>query len=151
MEKRRRVAVCDNSLNMAGIIASLKADTTLEVLPIDIDASSVRQSVSENDLAALVFDLSNPSLSLDVTILRDRPDLLLIGVDFSKDEMLVLSSHPAQALGVADLVSVIHQQEFSSSFLCEKNHETNHQSSFAETASVKRKGPNESNETQSIY
>lgn len=151
MEQPRRVAVCDNSLNMAGIVASLKADITLEILTIDMDASNVRQSVSENDLAALVFDLSSPSVSLDVTVLRDQPGLLLIGVDFSKDEMVVLSSHPVQALSVADLVRVIHQREFSSAALCDEDHEMNHQSSFAETTSVKRKGPNESNETQSIY
>jgi hypothetical protein len=112
---------------MAGIVASLKADTTLEVFTIDFDASNVRQSVSENDLAALVFDLSNPSLSLDVTMLRDQPDMLLIGVDFSKDEMLVLSCHPIQALSVTDLVSVIHQNEFPSSPFRGENHEKNYQ------------------------
>ena len=116
MEKRRRVAVYGNSLNMAGIVASLKADTTLEVLCVNLDSPNARQSLDENDLAAIVFDLSDLPRRLDVTLLRDRPGLLLIGVDPSRDEMLVLSSHPAQALSMADLVSVIHQKEFPSSF-----------------------------------
>ena len=111
MEKRRRVAVCDKSLNMAGIIASLKEETTLEVLCVDLVSPDARQSLDEYDLAAIVFDLNAPSLRLNVTLLRDRPDLLLIGVDFSRDEMLVLSSHPEQALSVADLVQVIHQKD----------------------------------------
>ena len=123
MEKRRRVAVYGNSLNMAGIVASLKADTTLEVLCVNLDSPSARQSLDENDLAAIIFDLSDPPVRLDVTLLRDRPDLLLIGVDPSRDEMLILSSHPAQALSMADLVSVIHQKEFPSSSLREENHE----------------------------
>ena len=130
MEKRRRVAVYGNSLNMAGIVASLKADTTLEVLCINLDSPNAWQSLDENDLAAIVFDLSDPSLRLDVTLLRDRPGLLLIGVDPSRDEMLVLSSHPAQALSMADLVSAIHQKEFPSSSFCGENHEMNCQRRF---------------------
>lgn len=111
MENRRRVAVYGNSLNMAGIVASLKVDTTLEVLCVNLDSPEARQSLDENDLAAIVFDLSDPPLGLDLTLLRDRPCLLLIGVDPSRDEMLVLSSHPEQALGVVDLVKVIHQKD----------------------------------------
>jgi hypothetical protein len=116
MEKRRRVVVYGNSLNMAGIVASLKADTTLEVLCVNLNSPNARQCLDENDLAAIVFDLSDPHLRLDVTLLRDRPGLLLIGVDSSSEEMLVLSSQPAKALSMADLVSVIHQKEFPSSF-----------------------------------
>jgi hypothetical protein len=126
MEKRRRVAVYGNSLNMAGIVASLKADTTLEVLCVDLNSPSARQSLDENDLAAIVFDLSDRPLRLDVTLLRDRPGLLLIGVDPSRNELLILSSHPAPALSVADLVSLIHQKEFPSSPFRGENHEMNH-------------------------
>jgi hypothetical protein len=121
MEKLRRVAVYGNSLNMAGIVASLKVDTTLEVQCVNLDSPNARQSLDENDLAAIVFDLSDPPLRLDVTLLRDRPGLVLIGVDLSRDEMLVLSSQPAQALSMADLVSVIHQKKNPSSFYCGEN------------------------------
>lgn len=111
MDKRRRVVVYGNSLNMAGIVASLKADTTLEVLCVNLDSPDARQCLDENDLAAIVFDLSDPHLHPDVTLLRGRPGLLLIGVDPSRDEMLVLSSHYEQALSVVDLVKVIHQKD----------------------------------------
>jgi hypothetical protein len=127
MGRRRRVAVYGNSLNMAGIVAGLKVDTTLDVLCVNLDSPSVRQSLDENDLAAIVFDLSDPPVQLDITLLRDRPDLLLIGIDPSRDEMLILSSHPAQALSMADLASVIHQKEFPSSSLRQENHNVNHQ------------------------
>jgi len=115
MKDCRRVAVYGNSLNMAGIVASLKADTTLEVICVHPDSPNARQSLDETDIAAIVFDLSDTPLLLDVTLLRDRPGLILIGVDPSRDEMLVLSSHPEQALSMADLVSVIHQKEIPSS------------------------------------
>lgn len=111
MEKRRRVVVYGHSLNMAGIVASLKADPTLEVLCVDIDSPKTLQSVDENDITAIVFDLGDPPPRLNITLLRDLPGLLLIGVDPSRDEMLVLSSHPEQALTVADLVKVLRQQD----------------------------------------
>ena len=121
MKKRRRVAVYGNSLTMAGIVASLKADRTLEVLCVNLDSPTARQSLDENDLAAILFDQNDSPLLLDIPLLRDRPGLLLIGLDPSRDEMLVLSSHPEQALSMADLVSVIHQKEIpSTSFLGEK-------------------------------
>jgi hypothetical protein len=126
MDKRRRVAVYGNSLNIAGIVASLKADTTLEVLCVNLVSPNARQSLDENDLAAIVFDLGDPPLRPDFTLLRNRPGLLLIGVDSSRNEMLVLSSYPAQALSMADLVRVIHQKEFPSNSFRGENREMNH-------------------------
>ena len=111
MEKHRQVAVYGNSLNMAGIVASLKTDPTLEILCVNPDSPDARKSLDENNLAAIVFELSDPALKLDVAVLRDRPGLLLIGVDPSMDEVLVLSSYPEQVLSVADLVKVIRQKD----------------------------------------
>jgi hypothetical protein len=111
VEKRGRVVVYGNSLNMAGIIASLKADPTLEVLCVSIDSPKTLQSVDKDDITAIVFDLGDPPVRLDVTLLRDLPGPLSIGLDFSRDEMLILCSQPEQALSVADLVKVIHQKE----------------------------------------
>jgi len=127
MEKRRRVAVYGKSLNMAVIVASLKADSTLEVFYVDLDSPKAPQSLEENDLAAIVFDLSDPAHKLDVTVLRNRPGLLLIGVDTGKNEILVLSSRSMQAHSMADLVDVIHQKENSASPFPGEKHETNQQ------------------------
>ena len=115
MDKHGRVAVIGNSLTMAGIAASLKADTTLKVVCASPDSPTAWDSLDENYLAAIVFDLTDPSIKLDVAVLRNWPSLLLIGVDPSKDEILVLSSRPAQMFGMADLVGMIHLQEITSS------------------------------------
>ncbi len=123
MEKRTRVAIYGNSLHMGGIVASLKVDPSLDVLRLNLDSIDACQSLIENDLTAIVFDLSDPPVRLDISLLRYQPFLLLIGVDPTRDEMLVLSSHPAQALCVADLVSVIHQKESISGTFTGKNQE----------------------------
>ena len=110
MEKRTRVVVYGSSLNMAGMQVSLKADPDLEVVCVDPHAPTAGQRLNELHPAAIVFDLTDPSLGLDVTLLREQPGLLLIGVDPSSDELLVLSSRPAQALSASDLVSVIRKE-----------------------------------------
>ena len=115
MEKRKQVAIYGNSLHMAGIVASLKGDPSLDVFWLNLDSIDGCQKPGGKDLAVIVFDLSDPPVRLDISLLRYRQGLLLIGVNPSGDEMLVLSSHPVQALSVADLIYVIHQKDSSSS------------------------------------
>jgi hypothetical protein len=109
VEKRTRVIVYGSTLNMAGIAASLKTDAGLEVIWVDPHSADVCQRLKEIEPAAIAFDMSGPSPVLDVTILRECPGLLLIGVDPSKDELLVLSSYPAQATSISDLIQIIYQ------------------------------------------
>lgn len=110
VEKRTRVVVYGTSLNMAGIAASLKADSSLDVMHLDPRLPSARQRLNEFDPAVIAFDLNDPDPGLDIMLLRERPGLLLVGVDPGSNELLVLSGHPVQALHVADLVEVIHRK-----------------------------------------
>ena len=114
MEIRTRVVVYGSSLHIAGIAASLKADQSLEVVCVDPHSTTALQSLSELNPAAIAIDLSEPPASVDVTLLRQKPGVLLIGVDPESDEILVLSGRSQQALSVSDLVHVIQQK--SSSF-----------------------------------
>jgi hypothetical protein len=107
MGVRTRVVVYGNSLNLAGIAASLKADARLEVICINPHAPNARQSLNELNPAVIAFDLSETNPDLDIILLRDQPGLQLIGIDACSDKLLVLSSHSSQAHSVADLISVI--------------------------------------------
>jgi hypothetical protein len=107
VEERTWVVVYGCSLSMAGIAASLKAEAGLAVVCVDPNSPTARQCLNDVNPAVIVFDRSDPYLDLDITLLRERPGLLLIGVDPSSDELLVLSSRSAQALSVADLLRVI--------------------------------------------
>jgi hypothetical protein len=55
----------------------------------------------------IVFDAGAPRPEAAFALLETYPGLLLIGVDADRDEMLVLSSHPAQALSMQDLAQLI--------------------------------------------
>ena len=109
MEKRRRVAVYDNSLFMAGVITSLQADPGLEVLIVHPDSPEAGHWPDENVLAAVVFDLAEHSNRPDIAVLSSHPDLLLIGLDPTRDEILVLSSRSEAVVRMADLVKMIHK------------------------------------------
>jgi hypothetical protein len=111
MEKCKQVAVYGTSLNMAVIAASLRSDLTLEVVSIDSKSPTAQQYLNELVLAAIIFDLNDPYHGLNLSLLRDRPDLLLIGVHPSKGEIRVFSSRSAQALSISELIEVIHQKE----------------------------------------
>jgi hypothetical protein len=107
LENRKRVVVYGNSLNMAGIAASLKVDASLSVVCIDPHALTARQHLDEINPAAIAFDLRDPSSDLDLTLLRARPDLLLIGVDPSSDEVLILSGQFTRKLSGRDLAGLV--------------------------------------------
>lgn len=111
MEKRTRVIVYGNSLHMAGMATSLKAEMCLEVVCIDPHSLDVRESLSKTNSLVILFDLSDPDKGLDIALLREQPDLLLIGVDPCSDELLVLSNKPTQALKMTDLVNIIRQKD----------------------------------------
>ncbi len=111
MEIKTRVVVYGSSLHMAGIAVSLYANQSLEVVCVDPHSPTARQSLSELNPAAIAFDLTDPSASLDAALLHEQPGLLLIGVDPSSNELLILSGRPQQAMSVSDLVAVIGQKQ----------------------------------------
>ena len=98
-----------------------KATAGLRHVALDIDvtdttgqivrgaATQVVQSRIPN-LSRIAFDLIDPPPCLDVALMYEQPGLLLIGVDSSSNELLILSGRPQQAMSVSDLVAVIDQE-----------------------------------------
>jgi len=96
---------------MAGIAASLRVHPSLDVVCIDPDSPAGLQKIEDLAPSVIAFDLTTVPSGQVVTLLRAQPGPLLIGVDPSSNEMLVLSGQPAQALSIADLITVISQRE----------------------------------------
>jgi hypothetical protein len=101
------VVVYGNSLNLAGIAASLKAEASLEVVCLDPHASCARAHLKEMEPAAIAYDLSDPPAEIELALLRERPQLLLVGVDASSEEVLVLSGQLTRVLSGRELVDLI--------------------------------------------
>jgi len=92
---------------MAGIAASLRANPALDVLCVDPSSPAIRQGLDECAPAAVAFDLAEALPDLIISLLRERPGPLLIGLDAASDEVLVLSGHQAPAVTATGLVQVI--------------------------------------------
>ncbi len=105
---RTRVAVVGKSMHVAGLTASLKTNPTMQIVRIDPDSPAARQAIEKFVPDAVIFDLAESHSDLAISHLRERTDLLLLGVDPSSDVMLVLSGHAERALSVQDLARVIH-------------------------------------------
>ncbi len=107
MENRTRVVVYGNTLSMAGIAASLKAESTLKVICVDPHEPTTRQTLLELDPKTIIFDRTQPHPELELALLREQPGLLLIGVDPSSDDALVLSGQFTRILSGKDLAKLV--------------------------------------------
>jgi hypothetical protein len=76
-------------------------------LRIAANTSTLTQSLDELAPAAVAFDLGEMPGDLAISLLRDRPELVLIGVDPSSDRMLLLSGRQEQPVSAAELLQAI--------------------------------------------
>ncbi len=107
----QRVVLYGTTLVVSTIGASLQASADLELIRIDPALPGAAERLLALQPSAVVFDLAAGQPDFAMSLLRQQPGLLLIGADPSSDDLLVLSSHAARALSVADLVAVIaHRQ-----------------------------------------
>ena len=103
-----------NSVFLAGIKAELQSRLTLELITIEIGRPDVTELIRARKPRAVIFDMGTGPLDCVISLLRGQAGLLLIGVDPSSNEMLVLSGCLAQALSITDLVEIIHKKESNS-------------------------------------
>lgn len=98
-----------NSVFLAGIKTELERDRDLglELLSVEAGCADVTHLIRERKPCAVLFDLGMDQPSFVIPMLREQPNLLLIGLDPSSDELLVLSNRPAQVLNLADLTELI--------------------------------------------
>jgi len=106
MGKHRRIIIFGNSLILGAVGASLRRCLEAEIIHL------FRPLPEAQELAAMspdvvIFDLDGPHPDSKLTLLRGQPNLLLVGVNSCSHEMLIISSHSAEARGVVDLVKVI--------------------------------------------
>jgi len=106
-----RLVFYGNSMFLAGIRAKLDHLTSLKLITVAADSPNAAAQVDSCNPLAVLFDLAADHPQFAVSLLHRHPGLLLIGVDPSSDELLILSCHPAVALNMSDLVEVINQYD----------------------------------------
>jgi hypothetical protein len=107
MPVRKRVLVYGGCLNLAGLTACLKLDKALEVLTLHPDDPQARHCLDEFDPETIIFDLTDPSTDVDLDLLKSRPHTLLIGVDPSSDDVLVLTGKRSRVVTANELAALV--------------------------------------------
>ncbi len=106
-----------SSVFLAGIQAMLAdrlagdAGAPLQLIVVEAGQPDAAALIRARRPQAVLFDLAEGLPDFIAAALREQPDLLLIGVDPSADEALVLSVKPQRALSVAELMHVIRQKD----------------------------------------
>ncbi len=111
MVANSRLVVYGNSVFLAGIKAQLENTAALELITMQDAPTDVADGVLACQPQAVLFDMAMGYPDFAVALLHDLPGLLLIGVDPSSNELLILSGRPQQAMSVSDLVAVIDQKQ----------------------------------------
>ena len=110
MSSVKSIVIFGRSLNLAGIGACLKKKQELDVLEIDPQDPDARKRLEEVTADVILFDLLDPPNDLDMALLRSKPGLLLIGVDPSSDEVLILKGQCSRVMTAGELSQLISNQ-----------------------------------------
>ena len=113
MGERQRVVLYGNSLVLAGAAASLKAYPSIELICLAAHPPAEMGQLWALRPAVVILDLGAVPPDLPISLLREQPKLLLIGVDAAGDKLLVLSGQQARSLTTQALVQVIEGRAHS--------------------------------------
>jgi hypothetical protein len=103
----KTVVLYGNSLVISSVGASLEGCPELRVLSVDTGKPDTGRRLSDLQPDVVIFDLAVAQADLAVSLWKAQPDLLLIGVDLTTDQALVLSSRPTHLCTTDELLRVI--------------------------------------------
>jgi hypothetical protein len=89
------------------LAASLKANPDVEVSRMPANTAALSLSLDELAPAAVAFDLGEIPGDFVLSLLRDRPQLILVAADPSSDRLLLLSGRQEQPVSAAELLQAI--------------------------------------------
>ncbi len=107
MTNPRRVIFFGKTLFLSGIEENLRNKNIVESVRVDDSQPDALQTLRELMQVTLVYDASVKTLADFSALLKEFPNLVLIGVDPSKDSALVLSSAQSTVLDMDHLIQVI--------------------------------------------
>ncbi len=105
--RTRKVVLCGSNLVMSTIGASLKEKPEFQVEEIKGVFPDLLEKLESAPPDAILFDLAQGQHDFLISLLRNRPGTLLIGIDLASNKMLVLSGKQSRLLTAADLVQVM--------------------------------------------
>ena len=107
----KRVIVLDRkALFWNGLESLLSQETDIEMVTWDKQLSDVVKCIQENDPDALIINCDDPSQDVTPAILcalREKYDMLIIGLSQTNNQVTVYRGEQKQILKIDDLLNVI--------------------------------------------
>jgi hypothetical protein len=107
MEDRPLVVLLGKSLLMDGVAVSLTGEQMQRMVRMDVECNDIRERLKSLEPDLIVFELDNPKTQSIISLLKDRPDLLLIGLDLDYCRAIVLNSHQHITQSMNELQHVV--------------------------------------------
>ncbi len=101
-----RLVFLGNSVFLAGIKADL-ISRQVETVTVESDVPDAADLIRQHEPSAVIFDLGAGYLDIALSLLHDRPDVLLIGMMPSSDQVLLLSAQQVPVFSVGDLLDIV--------------------------------------------
>ncbi len=105
--KTRTVLLYGSNLLMSIIDASLQKNPEFQVQKIDGLVPDILNKLNAAPPDVILFDLAATHPHFAISLLRNHPTIILIGLDLVINKMLVLSGAHSRFLKADDLVQVI--------------------------------------------
>ena len=110
MEKRPLILILGDSLLMEGIAVSLAGCPQLSLIGIDYSEFDVWQKIDSLNPDAILFELEIPQSPLILWLLKERPGILLLGLDLSRSRVIVLNSRQHCSKTMHDLCQIVEAE-----------------------------------------
>jgi len=105
--KTRTVMLYGTNLVISSIVATLKSTPELHVKQIEGSFPSNLNNLGGDPPDVILFDLVRGQPHFAISLLRNHPGIILIGIDLASNKMLVLSGKQSRLLTAEDLVQVM--------------------------------------------
>jgi hypothetical protein len=106
MKKRRRVFLYGKTVILGTVGASLRGYADLEVIPLSAPLPGMH-ALDALSPDVILFDLQADRPEAAFALLGVRPDLLLVGIDPSSDQVLMWGGRQLSSVSTQELVQAI--------------------------------------------
>ena len=110
MEKRPLVVLLGDSVLVDGVAVSLGDQRVLDVKRIDISVVGLRERLQSLKPDLIVVELDTQGSQSIVSLLREQPGIMLLGLDLTCSRVIVLNSHQHMTRTMNDLCQVVQTE-----------------------------------------
>ena len=107
MESQPLVVLLGESVLMDSVAVSLAGRQMLGMIRVDPCVADITERLEFLNPDLIIFEFDTPQLSLVLSLLREQPNTLLLGLDLTTSRVIVLNSQHHTTRTMGDLCQVV--------------------------------------------